>query len=57
MATPEQIDLLETDVARLIQVAHKSLNYWDIMDVFLKAVCDLHFKASVEYQVREAVKA
>ncbi len=57
MATPEQIDLTESDVARLIEVAHKAgLSYWEILDVFLKAVCDLHFKASVEYQVKETVK-
>jgi len=54
MSTPEQIDLAEAEVARLIEVIHRSgLNYWEILDIFLKATCDLHLKSSAEYQAKE----
>lgn len=53
-ATPEQLSMAETQVARLIEVAHRQgLNYWQILDIFLRAVCDLHLKASAEYWVKE----
>ncbi len=57
MATPEQIELAESEVATLIEVAHRQgLNYWEILDIFLRAVVDLHVKASAEYQLRQGGK-
>ncbi len=56
MASPDEIDLAESQVATLIDVCHRSgLNYWEIMDIFLKATCDLHLKASAEYQIKEVL--
>ena len=57
MANPEQIELAESEVARLIEVAHRQgLNYWQILDIFLRATCDLHLRASTEYQVKELAR-
>ncbi len=54
MTTPEQLDLAESEIAFLITKAHNSgLNYWQILDIFLRATCDLHIKASTEYQIRQ----
>ncbi len=53
MATPEQIDLAESQVATLIDVCHKQgLNYWEILNIFIRALCDLHLKASAEYRIK-----
>ena len=51
MATPDELDLAESEVTRLIDVAHKQLNYWEILDIFLKACVTLHIQASAEYRM------
>lgn len=53
MATPEQIELAESEVIRLIDVAKRQgLNSWDLEDIFLRATEVLHCQASVEYKVK-----
>ncbi len=53
MDNPNVIELAESEVARLIAVMHRQgLNYWQILDIFLRAACDLHLKASAEYQIK-----
>ena len=52
-AEAELLRLAELEVAKLIEVAHKQgLNYWQLMDIFLRASYDLHLKASVEYYMK-----
>ncbi len=53
MASPEQIDLAESDVARLIEVAHRNgLTYWELEDIFLRATEILHCQAAAEYRIK-----
>ncbi len=50
----EALEIAEAEVTRLIEVCHKQgVNYWQILDIFLRATCDLHLKASVEYQSKQ----
>ena len=53
MATPDNIDLAEAEVARLVDVAHKQgLNYWEIQGIFIKACANLYIQASCEYHIK-----
>lgn len=53
MATPDEIDLAESEVARLIEVALKQgLNSWELLDIFLRACVSLHLRASCDYRVK-----
>ncbi len=46
-------ELADREVTRLIDVCHKQgLNYWQILDIFLRKVCDLHLMASAEYRMK-----
>ena len=47
MATPDIIDLAESEVARLVEVCKRQgLNSWELLDIFLKACVTLHIQAS-----------
>ncbi len=53
IAEAESLELAESETARLIDVCHSSgLTYWDILNIFLRAVLDLHLKASIEYRTK-----
>ena len=45
----ETIELAEAEVDRLIAVCHKSLNYWQILRIFLNACIKLQMQADCEY--------
>jgi len=48
------IEMFETDLDRLIMVGHKEgLNYWQLLDIFLRACVQLHLEASAEYQMKQ----
>ncbi len=56
MATPDEIDLAESEVARLIEVAKKQgLNSWELLDIFLRACVNLHIQASCEYRIKGGI--
>ena len=46
----DNIELAESEVARLIEVCHKQLNYWQILRILLIASQDLYIKAEIEYK-------
>lgn len=49
----ELIEETEKQVQILIESYWKrGLNYWQLEDMFLRATCDLHLKASAEYQAK-----
>lgn len=49
----ELIEEAERQVEILIESYRKrGLNYWQLEDIFLRATCDLHLKASAEYQMK-----
>ena len=53
MATPEQIDLVESEVARLLEVALKQgVNSWELLGVLLRACEILYLRAGAEYQIK-----
>jgi hypothetical protein len=55
MPTPDNIDLVESEVARLVDVAHKQgLNSWELLDIFLRACVTLHLQASAEYRIHHS---
>ncbi len=52
IAIVDQLELAESEVVRLIDVAHRQgLNYWQILDIFLRACVNLHLQASTEYML------
>ncbi len=51
----DKIELAESEVARLIEVARKQgLNSWELLDIFLRACVDLHIQASCEYRLHHS---
>ena len=53
MANPEQIELAETDIARVIEVARRQgLNSWELEDILLRFCVQLHIEATVEFRVK-----
>ncbi len=53
MATPDEIDLAESEVARLVEVAKRQgLNSWELLDIFLRACVTLHLQASADYRIK-----
>lgn len=53
MATPDEIDLAESEICRLIEVAkQQGLNSWEILGIFLKACDSLYLAAECEYRVK-----
>ncbi len=56
MATPDEIDLAESEVARLIEVCKKQgLNSWELLNIFQRACVTLHLQASAEYRVKGGI--
>ncbi len=49
----KECELADSEVTRLIEVCHQSgLTYWQILDIFLRKVVDLHLMASAEYKLK-----
>jgi len=48
----ETIELAENEVDRLISVCHKSLNYWQILKIFLKKCSELAMQSEAEYELK-----
>jgi len=56
MTEVENIKLAELEITHLIEVCHRQgLNYWQILDIFLRATCILHLKSSAEYQLKGGI--
>jgi len=50
------LELLESELDFLVNKAHKSgLNYWQILDIFLRACVTLHLQATSEYRVKGGI--
>lgn len=53
MATPNEIELAESEVARLIEVMHRQgLNYFEILGIFETASLNLYLQAGIEYRIK-----
>ena len=49
----EAIELTQSEVARLIEIAHREgLTDWQLLDIFLKACVALHMQGTNEYGLK-----
>lgn len=49
----DSIKLLNEEIEILIYKAHKSLNYWQILKVFMRWCSDLIRESEVEYYLKQ----
>lgn len=49
----ENFERAEVEIARLIEILHKELNYWQILQLFLEASVKLQMRAEAEYQLKK----
>ena len=49
MANADDTERAEQDILRLVSVCHKTLNYWQILRLFLVVCEDLMNQAEAEY--------
>ena len=51
---PEAVKMLEDEVGLLIMKSHHSgMNYWQILNVFMKCCLELMVQSEVEYHVKQ----